>query len=160
MEPLDYHLLEKEVIELIDRNRLMVLATCAAKDTDRQVTARMMSTIHQGLTIFFQTGRTSVKYAQMLENPCVALCAGNMQIEGAASMKGHPLAPENQFFAEQYRTLHRGSYETYSHLASNALVEVSPTLVTLWKYTSDGKPYRDYLNTIKRTAYREMYRLE
>jgi len=156
VEELEYAELEQEVLELIDRNRTMVLATCA----DTRVTARMMSIIHDGLMLYFQTGQDSTKYRQMAANSQVALCTGNMQIEGQAALRGHPLAPESRFFAETYRRLHRGSYDMYSALAWNRVVEVQPTLVTLWKYDANGKPFRDFLNVAERKAYREMYPLE
>jgi general stress protein 26 len=155
-ETLDYAELEQEVLGLIDRNRTMVLATCA----DARVTARMMSVIHDGLTLYFQTGQDSTKYQQMAANPQVALCIGNLAIEGRAALRGHPLAPESRFFAETYRRLHRGSYDTYSALPSNRMVEVQPILVTLWKYDADGKPFRDFLDVAERRAWREVYPLE
>ena len=153
IEELEYAELEQEVLGLIDRNRTMVLATCA----DARVTARMMSIIHDGLTVYFQTGEDSTKYQQMAANAQVALCIGNMQIEGRIMLLGHTLAPENRFFAEPYQRLHRGSYDAYSALPISRVVEVRPTLVTLWKYGADGKPFRDFLNIAERKAYRDMY---
>ncbi len=155
-EALDYAELEQEVLELIDRNRTMVLATCA----DTRVTARMMSVVHDGLTLYFQTSHDSVKYHQLAANLQVALCAGNMQVEGRAALRAHPFTPENRFFAQTYQRLHKGSYDTYSALPSNRVVEVQPTLVTLWKYDPAGKPFRDFLNVAERKAYREMYPLK
>ena len=160
MDILNYEILENEITQWMDRTHLMVLATCAATDAQHQVSARMMSVIHDGLKIYFQTGRDSGKCAQMLANPCVALCADNVQIEGTARLLGHPLAAENQFFAEQSQVLHRGSFDKYSHLSDNVVVEVIPTHITLWKYTADGTPYRDYLNVTAHTASREIYPLE
>jgi hypothetical protein len=153
---LEYAELEQEVLGLIDRNRTMVLATCAGQ----RVTARMMSIIHDGLTLYFQTGTASVKYQQMTENAQVALCIGNLQLEGRARLRAHPFAPGNEFFKTEYQALHPGSFKTYSGLAHNRVVEVQPARVTLWKYNADGLPFRDFLNVAERRAWREMYALE
>lgn len=153
MEALPYVDVEQEVLGLLDRNRTMVLATSAGG----RVTARMMSLVHDGLTLYFQTSLNSVKYQQMVENAQVALCIGNLQLEGRACLRGHPLAPENEFFRTQYQALHPGSYTTYSGLAHNRVVEVQPVRVTLWKYDAQGQPFRDYLSIAERRAWREMY---
>ena len=159
MEALDYSEMEAEVVDWMERTRLMILSTCAAMGADRQVTARSMSTIHHAGKVYFQTGLTT-KFEQLRQNPLVALCAGNVQVEGMARPVAHPLTPECRFFAEKYSQLHPGSFKTYSHLLANVVVEVTPRRVTFWKYTEDGKPYRDFIDFTARTACREMYPLE
>lgn len=81
METLDYSKVEKEVIDFITRNNKMVLATCSKN----RVTARTVSIINQGLKIYFQTDIEFLKYRQIKENSNVALCQGNVQIEGQAN---------------------------------------------------------------------------
>jgi hypothetical protein len=159
MEPLNFSEMETEVRDWMERTRTMVLSTCAAVDGDRQVTSRSMSTIHRDGKVYFQTGSTA-KYAQMQKNPLVALCAGNVQLEGTARECGHPLTAEDGFFAEKYSRLHSGSFKTYSHLADNRVIEITPSRVTFWKYSDDGLPYRDFVDFTTRTACREMYPLE
>ena len=159
MEPLDYPQMRTEVYDWMERTHTMVFSTCAAVENNRQVTARMMSTIHKDGRVYFQTGPTA-KFEQLRQNPLVALCAGNVQVEGQARVLAHPLAPECAFFAEKYRQLHPGSFATYSHLATNVVIEVRPTLVTFWKYTADGLPYRDFVDFTAQTAGRELYPLE
>lgn len=160
MEALDFTQMTAEVYDWMERTRTMVFSTCAAVDTDRQVTARTMSTIYNDGHVYFQTGPTTTKFAQLRQNPRVALCAGNVQVEGYARALAHPLSAECAFFAKKYSLLHPGSFATYSHLPSNLVIEVTPTLVTFWKYTEDGKPYRDFVNFTEKTAYREVYPLE
>ena len=160
MEALDYSRMEGEVVDWMERTHLMVLSTCAATETDRQVTARTMSTIQHAGKVYFQTGLTSTKLDQLRRNPLVALCAGNVQVEGLACPLAHPLAPESRFFAEKYSQLHPGSFKTYSHLPSNVVFEVTPRRVIFWKYTEEGKPYREFVDFTARAACREMYPLE
>lgn len=118
----------------------------------------MMSTINQGLTVYFQVDRDSTKFRQISENPNVALCASNMQLEGIARVSCHPL--EDPFFIEKYRQYHEGSFNTYSHLNNEVIIEVQPRLITFWKYDTDHKPYRDFLDIRQREAFREYYPLE
>jgi general stress protein 26 len=152
LETLDYGQVEKEVVDFIAGNNKLVLATCL----ENRVTARTVSIINQGMKIYFQTDREFLKYRQIKENPNVAFSIENIQIEGQAKIAGHPL--ENPFFIEKYKGRHQTSFENYSHLQDEVVIEVEPTFITIWKYTEqDHKPYRDYLDVKKRSAYRELY---
>jgi len=62
---IDYESLKKEVIEFLDDHKILVFATCA----ENRVTARAMSCVYKGLTIYFQTGTTSVKFKQLARIP-------------------------------------------------------------------------------------------
>src|SRR5512140_3574633 len=97
METLNYSEMADEVCDWMEHTKTMVLSTCAAVETDRRVTARMMSTIHKDGRVYFQTGPTN-KLEQMRKNPLVALCAGNAQVEGTARVLAHPLSAECGFF--------------------------------------------------------------
>ena len=149
---LNYNALEKEVYESLGEKSIMILATSLG---DR-VTARSVSCIIFDKKIYFQTDRESLKYDQLSKNPNVALCVGNVQIEGTAELKGHPLGKENNWFRDMFKQNYSGSYETYSPMTREIIVEVKPKIFTLWKY-EDGKPLRDYLNVTKTIAYREFY---
>jgi general stress protein 26 len=153
IEELDYAKLEREVVKLLEKTKLMVLATCA----DDQVAARTMSCVSDGVTIYCQTGGSSTKCGQIAKNANVALCAGNMQIEGTASVMGHPLAEENGRFVELYKKKHARSFKLYAHLQDEVVIQVKPTKVTLWKYDvfKGGKSYRDFLNISDGRAYRQ-----
>lgn len=151
METLNYDAMEQEIIGFIDKNKIMVVATSA---NDR-VTARMMSVIHDGLKIYFQASTNSGKYQQIMKNANVALCIGNMQMEGVAEIIGHPY--DVAFFNETYSKIHEGSYRTYSCLTCSRVVEVKPRFITFWKYGADGQPYRDFVDIANRKAWREVY---
>ncbi len=151
METLPYHELEEETINFIGQANRMVLATCAQS----RVTARTMSVINRGLVICFQTDLEYTKTGQIRQNPNVAPCAGNMQLEGTARFAGPPLA--DPWFAENYRRVHERAFQKYSHLESDVIIEVEPRLVTFWKYDAGHNPYRDYLDLVERRAYREVY---
>ena len=141
-----------ETIDYLQANRKMVLATCA----DSHVTARTVSTINDGLKIFFQADRDSVKCRQIQQNSNVALASGNIQIEGKARITCHPL--ENSFFGENYQRHHESAFRRYSQLKDEVIIEVEPTLITFWKYDSENKPFREYLLPGEKKAYREYYK--
>jgi hypothetical protein len=153
---MDFDAAVAEVTGLLDRHAVMVVATSAAG----RVTARSVSTIHRGLVVYFQTATDSQKYAQIQANPNVALCAGNVQIEGSACDLGHPLAEQNGFFAEAYAREHPGSFCTYSRLARNRVIAVTPRRVSLWKYDEANRPYQDFVDLDARRTWREIYPIE
>jgi general stress protein 26 len=152
MEEINLEGLRQEVIDFLQTNRKMVLATCAGG----RVTARTVSTINDGLKIFFQADRDSVKCRQIQQNSNVALACGNIQIEGKARITCHPL--ENSFFRENYRRHHESAFRRYSQIKDEVIIEVEPTLITFWKYDSEQKPFREYLLPGEKKAYREYYK--
>lgn len=149
---INYNLLEKEIFDLLGDKKIMVLATCS----ENRVTARNMSCLILNRKIYFQTDKTFLKYNQILKNPNVALCIDNIQIEGIAKIKKHPFNEENKEFTEMYKKHYKGSYDLYSHMNNEVVIEVEPTLITLWKY-ENGRPFRDFLDIVKKKAYREYY---
>jgi hypothetical protein len=148
----DYTALETEVSNALAVAANIVLATGASS----RITARAMSPVNIGLNVYMQTSRSFTKTGQMMQNPNVALCLGNIQIEGAAEFLGHPMRDGNEAFRKLYMEKHRGSYERYSMLEDEIVFMVRAAHVTLWKYI-DGKPCRDLLDVLQRTAVREYF---
>jgi uncharacterized pyridoxamine 5'-phosphate oxidase family protein len=149
---IEYAILEEEIIHFLEDNKILVLATSA---NDR-VTARSMSCVNIGINIYFQTDKRFIKFEQIKQNPQVALCAGNVQIEGTATIGNHSLHPSNKEFIELYKIYHPMAFKGYSHLENNVVIKVEPKLITLWKY-SDEKPYREFLYIDSHKAERKYY---
>jgi hypothetical protein len=147
---LDYKELENEAIRGLEADRIWVLATSAA---DR-VTARSISTINDGLFVWFQTGDEMTKWSQMAANNRVALCRANIQIEGIAELRGGCDESGNEWFLAEYPKVHGGSFAAYGRLPSEKIVRVAPLSVSFWKYI-EGKPCRDYLDVQAKRARRE-----
>jgi general stress protein 26 len=147
---IDYNRLEAEIIAVFNHNKKWVLATAAAN----RVTARTISIVNLGLKVFFQTAQNFIKFQQLSVNPQVALCFANIQIEGTTQIKGHPLEPANEWFAREYQKHHPSAYARYLHLPNEVVIEVIPTVITLWKYIDD-QPCRDFLLLKERIARRE-----
>lgn len=151
MMDLNYHVMMEEVFNQWGSNKILVLAT----SSEDRVTARSMSCIIMDKKIYFQTDMRFLKTQQMLQNPKVALCLNNIQMEGIAKLVGN--ADNNPEFCEVYKKYFRGSYDTYTHLINQVIVEVEPTFITLWKYAEEHKPFRDFIDCVHKKAHREMY---
>ncbi|MFX1256225.1 MAG: pyridoxamine 5'-phosphate oxidase family protein [Promethearchaeota archaeon] len=149
---INYDELKKEIEDFFRKNKSFVLATSA----NDKVSARTMDCINIGLKIMFETDRRSGKFKQMEKNPNVALCTKNVQIEGVAKIRKHPLDESNKKFIELYKKNHLYAYQLYSHLKNSVVIRVEPKLITLWKHIN-GKPLRDFLFIDKRIARREYY---
>jgi len=146
--------LENEVKELINRSKNFVIATSA----DDRVTARTMGCINIGLKIYFQTDKNFTKCKQIEKNENVAICVSNIQIEGKAVIGKHPLDDCNKEFIELFKKKYPSSFDKYSRLKNNRVIEINPTFITLWKYI-DGKPCRDFLHISHKKAEREYYNI-
>ena len=125
----------EEIIRALETEETLTLATCAGN----RVTIRPMSHICQGLAVYFQTDRNSLKMQQIKENPNVALCVGTYELEGTAAFAGKPLDAENTFFAQLYKIKFPHAYALYSALDEEILVKVTLTRARQWRYI-DGEP--------------------
>lgn len=123
----------EEIAQALESERVLYLATCA----DNHVTIRPMSHVHVGRDVYFQTGADSLKMRQIAVNPRVALCVGTYELEGIAIQRGHPLAEENAFFARAYQKKHPVSFEKYTSLEDEVLLQVKVSRVRQWRYIQD-----------------------
>jgi len=79
--------LRKEIVEELRKREWCYLAT-SLQDYVRVGLMRMVS---KDLKIWCYTDNRSRKHKQIDENPKVALADRTLQIEGTATLKGHPL---------------------------------------------------------------------
>jgi uncharacterized pyridoxamine 5'-phosphate oxidase family protein len=148
---LNYNVAMEEIFNQLGSKKIMVLAT----SFEDRVTARNMSCIMMNQKVYFQTDRNFLKSLQMIENPNVALCVDNIQMEGVAKIIGN--ADDAPEFCELYKKSFRASYDAYTHLINQIIIEVEPTFITLWKYADGHMPFRDFVDCRQNKAYREMY---
>lgn len=118
----------EEFFTNLGNSKKMVFAT----SFENRVTARMMSVIIYDNKFYLQTDKNFLKYYQLVNNPQVALCFDNVQIEGIAKVIGQP--KETQFFLALFSKAFKNSYETYSFLENERLIEITPTFITVWNY--------------------------
>lgn len=141
-----------ELIAFIGKLKHLVLATCA----EGRVTARTMSYVNIGLDIYFGTDNRFLKVNQIKQNPKVAICIENLQIEGTAEIMGHPSRPENTEFCEAYKQKNPRSFEMYTMTKNEVVIKVTPHFFTQWKYI-DGKACREFYDPAKNVSFREFY---
>lgn len=124
---MEYELLFQKIINLLSKTDYVVLATASK---DGIVTASQMCVIADGTTLYFQTDEKFEKAQNIMENPNVAITIGNVYFKGQANIIGHPT--ENQFFIERMKEHHYQTYENYTCLPNQILIEVKLTECRIW----------------------------
>jgi general stress protein 26 len=154
---LNYDELKQRMISELEKHRFVVLATTDGKN----VTARSMILVSKGLRIFFMTNLNYRKYKQIMVNPNVAIVAGPLQIEGNASLKGHPLDEKNYEYRGAYLERNPEGYERATRVnfprPDVRVIEVAPTKITMYTPTdtkTGREPYLEILNVAKQKANR------
>lgn len=160
---LSYEEAKQKMIEEIKKHHRMYLATSEGDF----VTVRRMGPVPDGLTIWFLTDVNSRKYKHLIMNSNVALAAGDdLQIEGVASLKGHPLDDENSDYIKVFKENRPEMYERSSRPGrilqrpGSRLIEVTPRRIALgvwtanWDLEPDFEPYMIILNTDKEEAHK------
>lgn len=80
------------MIHTLENSKSNILAICS----NNRVTARDVYFASNDFSIYFVTSKAYEKYKQIQKNKNVALCLGNIQIEGIAIIKGYPNLVENE----------------------------------------------------------------
>ncbi|MGL4572678.1 MAG: pyridoxamine 5'-phosphate oxidase family protein [Clostridium sp.] len=137
MDNINYKI--KEFYESFGSGKKMVLST----SHNNKVSSRMMSIVLIDGVFYFQTDKTFRKYEQIKDNPNVALCIENIQVEGECLELGHPSS--NDVFCKVFESCFKGSYEAYSSLKNERLFAVRPTYIEKWEY-KDGKSFIEILD--------------
>lgn len=121
----------KKFFEQFENHQKMVLST----SLNNKVTSRMMSIIILDRKFYFQTDITFRKYEQIQNNPYVALCINNIQIEGLCKQIGSP--SDNETFCKLYHKYFPSSYEHYTNLENERLFVINPLYIQKWIYDKD-----------------------
>ena len=128
-----------------------------ATSKDNHVTARRMRLIPDGLTLYAWTDARSMKIDQIRSNPKVAVVAGFIQVEGKATLCGHPLKPENKAYIEAYKRKLPESYEkvekpTFESVDHLELIKIEPMRISMPAMADVFS--KDVLDVAKGKAYR------
>lgn len=145
MKSLNYDVLKQEIINVMENSKSIVLATCS----NNRVTAREVYFASKNFSIYFLTSKAYDKYKQIEKNKNVALCLGNIQMEGIAIIKGHPSLSENKIETNICLNKSRKELEHFIKYKNTILIEVLVTRVGIWK--NNG---REYLDVKKGESYR------
>ncbi len=145
MKELNFEEKYSEVMERLKNENTIVLAT-SYKD---KVTARSLWFVLYKSSIYFFTTKAYTKYKQIARNPNAALCLDNIQIEGIANIKGHPLLEENKTICDYCEKKHTGIREYNLKRKNMVLIEIKINKIEIWK--NNG---REYIDLVEKKAYR------
>lgn len=138
-EQVDLTIEKRTLLNELAAHHVMVLATSA----NNIVTARNVSIVLYRDKLYFQTDSAMEKARQLRQNPLVALCIENIQIEGLAKEIG--TWENHQDILKEYQKYHCVSYEKYKNLSTEEVIEIEITRAKKWEYR-EGKPYIYELN--------------
>ena len=120
---LDFEQALQEKLNILSMVPAVVLSTCSKN----RVTSRVVDIACCDNTIYFLTWRHHTKCVQIMENPKVAMCHKNLQIEGLAEIKGSPLLESNKIHSDKNKN--RINYKTNQsndcHIKSKNLIRNS-----------------------------------
>jgi uncharacterized pyridoxamine 5'-phosphate oxidase family protein len=148
IEDLDFDTVSKEKLQPLEDFKEMVLSTCSGN----QVTSRVVSTACRGTMIVFLSFGHNTKCVQMRENPNVAICWNNFQIEGVASVKENLMDAENAELMALYKEKQPYYYNATPKLKGMLLVSVEIKRLT---FNPPNTFFLDRIDFEKHTAYRD-----
>lgn len=103
---------------------------------------------------YCQTDKRFLKVEQILDNLKVSICIDNIQIEGVAQIIGKPL--EHNMFVTLFKKYFKNSYENYSFLENEILLEINSIFVTVWNY-KESVPTRAFYRLASKEYAEEIY---
>lgn len=145
---MSYSELKNKVIEFLESKRAIVLAT----SLNDNVIARTVSYVNKDLQLYFWSYKNHEKCKQIKNNPTVALCRDNLQVEGLATLHGNILDPKNKMYLAPFKNKFPKDYDRYINEPKMILVKVKPTLFVFLENV-DGTLYRNHLNVTKKLVY-------
>lgn len=122
--------------------KIMALASCV----DNYPMIRNVSCIFYNDKIYFKTDKNFRKTQQLYQNNRVALCFHGVQVEGIAEIKGLVIDEPERIFEQKYKEYLWGSYNAYSHIDTEILVEVAPKFVEIWEDDENKNAYQIFID--------------
>ena len=131
-----------------------------------QIAVRYMGFVSEGLRIWLVTDERTRKWKHILANPNVALAGPEVQIEGVALLKGHPMDEENSDYIRVFEELRPEHYQIVIRPGrmlqrkATRVIEVIPRRVMYsvfsqtWDLEPDFKPHAFVLDVPNEKAYK------
>lgn len=133
--------------------KIMALAT----SVDDYPMVRNVSCIFYNDKIYFKTDKNFRKTQQLFKNNRVAMCAGGVQVEGIAINKGLVVDEPGRIFESKYKEFLWESYNAYSHVDTEILIEVTPELVEIWDQDENQNGFQLFLDFKDQTVEYKKY---
>ena len=122
-----YSEIEKRIIKVLEKTPTCVIATA---NKEGVVSAAQMCLVNDGLKVYLQTDKTFEKVKNIKDNPNVAINLGAYYFKGIAKLSGHPSS--NKMFIEKIKEKHLETYNLYTNLPNEVLIEITLTEAKIW----------------------------
>lgn len=137
----------------LGNSKIMALAS-SSKD---YVMVRNVSCVFYHDKIYFKTDKNFRKTKQLFENPQVAMCWNGVQVEGIARNLGLVIDEEGRIFETLYKKYLWGSYNAYSHVDTEILIEVTPKFVEIWDQDEKEHAFQTFIDFEKKKVEVQYY---
>ena len=121
-----YNQVEEQILELFEKTKFATLATANKHGV---VCTAQMCLMNNGLKVFMQTDKKFEKVKNIQENPHVAFNIGAYNFKGTAKIVGHPTSNP---IIEKIKSKHLESYNSYTNLPDEVLIEIELTEAKIW----------------------------
>lgn len=136
----------KEAIEIMKKKmgdyKIMALASCV----DNYPMVRNVSCLFYNDKIYFKTDKNFRKTQQLFKNSQVAMCFNGVQVEGTAINKGLVVDEKDRIFEKKYKQYLWQSYNAYSHVDTEILIEVTPEFVEIWDEDENRNAFQIFID--------------
>lgn len=122
--------------------KIMALASCV----DDYPMVRNVSCIFYNDKIYFKTDKNFRKTQQLYKNNRVAMCFNGVQVEGIAKNKGLVVDEEGRVFEKKYKEFLWQSYNAYSHVDTEILIEVTPKFIEIWDEDENRNAFQIFMD--------------
>lgn len=150
---MEFNEAKKIMDEKLGEWKIMALASCA----DNYPMVRNVSCLFYNDRIYFKTDKNFRKTQQLYVNPRVAMCWNGVQVEGVATVKGLVVEEEGRTFETLYKKYLWQSYNAYSHVDTEILIEVEPKFVEVWDEDENRKAFQLFIDFDTRSVERRQY---
>ncbi|MBM6931236.1 pyridoxamine 5'-phosphate oxidase family protein [[Clostridium] spiroforme] len=136
----------KEAVEIMKKKmgdyKIMALASCV----DNYPMVRNVSCLFYNDKIYFKTDKNFRKTQQLFKNSQVAMCFNGVQVEGTAINKGLVVDEKDRIFEKKYKQYLWQSYNAYSHVDTEILIEVTPEFVEIWDEDENRNAFQIFID--------------
>ena len=139
---------KKIMDEKLGDYKIMALASCV----DDYPMVRNVSCVFFNDKIYFKTDKYFRKTQQLFKNDKVAMCFNGVQVEVTAKNLGLVVDEPGRIFEKKYKEYLWQSYNAYSHVDSEILIEVTPEFVEIWDEDEDRKAFQLFIDFKKKTV--------
>lgn len=135
-----------EAVELMFKKLGDYKIMALASSVDDVVMVRNVSCLFYNQKIYFKTDKNFRKTQQLYANPNVAMCWNGVSLEGTAVNKGLVIDEEQRIFETLYKKFLWGSYNAYSHVDNEILIEVTPRFVEIWDTDDENFAFQTFID--------------